>query len=113
MPVYASSYRPILQQLPPGLHPLDATDRPVIESLLLVSQPSDRNLVDTARLLSRYRGATLSPDLWDKLQQALGRWGLTEDELNTRARVIWASGWRPSMDHADAIDVGSGADVEG
>ena len=112
MPAYSPPYR-LQVSLPAPQHPLDAVDRPVIESLLLVDQPSDRDLVDAARLVTRYRNATLSTDLWHKLQQALERWALSEDELNARTRAIWASGWRPAMDRDDAIDVGSGADVEG
>ena len=111
MPAYSPPYR-LQVSLPSPQHPLDAADRPVIESLLLVSQPSERNLIDAARLITRYRNSTLSADLWHKLQQALERWALNEEQLTARTRAIWASGWRPSMDHADAIDVGSGADVE-
>lgn len=103
---------PSLPLLPPGRHPLDATDRPLVDALLLTGEPSDGDITTAARLIIRYRDSVLSPDLVIKLRQALNRWGLTEDQLMVRSRVIWASGWRPAPVDQPA-EVGSGADVEG
>lgn len=98
---------------PASLHPLDQLDRPVIERLLAVSQPTDADLVDAARLIARYRDTRLSPDLRDSLRQVLRNWGLNLAQLQERTRAIWASGWRPQLETAQEPEVGSGADVEG
>jgi hypothetical protein len=96
---------------PTALHPMDATDRQIIEALP-ASNPSDLDIVQAARLLVRYRDSLLSTDLHEQLQQTLAAWGLTALELNARARTIWQSGWRPALS-TDQQEVGSGADVEG
>jgi hypothetical protein len=94
-------------------HPLDGIDRPVIEALLTASAPSDQNLVDAARLLTRYRDSRLSPDLAPKILEALRNWSLSAEQLHERTRAIWASGWRPPVPEGpQEQQVGSGADVE-
>lgn len=83
----------------------------MINALLDVDQPSDQNIVDAARLVTRYRDSLLSRDLTGLLRQVLQRWGMTSDELYTMARTLWQSGWRPSsLDQS--TEVGSGADVQ-
>lgn len=98
---------------PAGLHPLDQLDRPVIERLLAATEPTDADLVDAARLISRYRDSRLSPDLRESLRQVLRNWGLGLAQLQERTCAIWASGWRPQLAATQEPEVGSGADVEG
>lgn len=94
-------------------HPLDGSDRPVIEALLAAASPTDEDIVHAARLLTRYSGSLLSRDLADKILQAPENWGLTLPELQQRARLIWQSGWRPAVPNSpQQQQVGSGADVE-
>jgi hypothetical protein len=101
------------RSLPASPHPLDGIDRPVIEALLAATEPTDANLVDAARLLTRYRDSRLSPDLAPKILEALRNWSLSAEQLHERTRAIWASGWRPSLqDTPREQQVGSGADVE-
>jgi hypothetical protein len=95
-------------------HPLDGLDRPVIERLLTVTDPSDTDLVNAARLHARYKDSLLSPDLLPKVLQAMENWSLSLDELHARTREIWRSGWRPRLDDSTQEQpVGSGADMEG
>lgn len=102
------------RQLPPALHPLDAADRPVIEALLATSAPSDAEIVDAARLHTRYCDSRLSPDLTAKILQAISSWGYSLSDLQEAARRIWQSGWRPAAPTSpEEQQVGSGADVEG
>lgn len=105
------SYQPA-PQLPAPLHPLDAVDRCVIEALP-VRDPSNLDIVNAARLITRYRDSLLSADLHEMLCAVLQRWGLTISQLNARSLAIWQSGWRPSLEDATSSEVGSGADVEG
>jgi hypothetical protein len=112
------------------LHPLDATDRPIIEALGRVDEPSDLDVINAARLVSRYCPKQCSdpldptvvppsPDLFPQLAGACKRWGLSRSELQARARAIWASApdGRPvclgeEADRATLETVGSGADVQ-
>ena len=98
---------------PPSPHPLDQVDRRIIETLLSVETPLEIDIVQAARLITRYRDSLLSPDLYLKLQQVLTRWSMTTAELFERSRGIWMSGWLPSLAAPQQEDVGSGADVEG
>ncbi len=98
---------------PASPHPLDQTDRRIIETLLTVERPLQIDIVQAARLTTRYRDSLLSPDLYTKLQQVLVRWSMTTAELYERSREIWMSDWRPSLNSPQQEDVGSGADVEG
>jgi hypothetical protein len=102
------------RQLPPSLHPLDATDRPLVEALLATRVPSDGEIVDAARLHTRYCDSRLSPDLAVKIRQAIKAWGYSLSDLQEAARRIWQSGWRPASPASpEEQQVGSGADVEG
>jgi hypothetical protein len=88
-------------------------DREVIEALLSVETPLEIDIVQAARLTTRYRDSLLSPDLHLKLRQVLTRWSMTTADLYARSREIWMSGWLPSLAAPQQEDVGSGADVEG
>ena len=89
-------------------HPLYAADRDVVDRLLAASDPSEADLVDTARLLMRYQGFPGAHDLQDDLDKALRLWGLTRDALHVRTRAIWARGYRP----AGAADEGVGSSFD-
>lgn len=96
---------------PAGLHPLDHIDRETIDDLLFVKEPSEIDLVNAARLITRYRDSRLSADLRDLLSQVLRNWSLSAAELFSMTRAIWGSGWTPAAPSQDEA-VGSGADVE-
>lgn len=103
-------------EAPPSPHPLDGTDRPVVEALLAVEKPQDSDIVQASRLLIRHEGSCLSRDLYPALLEVLRRWNLSQEELNQRSRAVWASGYRPQASSSNlepSVAVGSGADVEG
>ncbi len=95
---------------PEQQHPLYASDRDLVDSLLATQQPVDAQLVDLGRLLMRYAGFPGALDLQDDLQKTLRLWGLSRDELNQRCRAIWAAGYRPGAE-AQEQAVGSGFDT--
>ena len=99
-----------LSDQPEQQHPLYASDRDLVDSLLATQQPVDAQLVDLGRLLMRYAGFPGALDLQDDLQKTLRLWGLSRDELNQRCRAIWAGGYRPGAD-AQEQAVGSGFDT--
>ena len=99
-----------LSDQPEQQHPLYASDRDLVDSLLATQQPVDAQLVDLGRLLMRYSGFPGALDLQDDLEKTLRLWGLSRDELNQRCRAIWAGGFRPGAD-AQEQAVGSGFDT--
>ena len=99
-----------LSDQPEQQHPLYASDRDLVDSLLATQQPVDAQLVDLGRLLMRYAGFPGALDLQDDLQKTLRLWGLSRDELNQRCRAIWAAGYRPGAE-AQEQAVGSGFDT--
>lgn len=91
---------------------MDRTDRAIIQSLLLVTDPGPMDLVQAARLITRYRDSLLSSDLHELLLTAIRRWGFTVEQLQGKTRDLWMSGWTPTIQDSSG-EVGSGADTEG
>lgn len=74
-------------------HPQNQKDRITVDHLLKVqSDPGDRELVELARLVIRYRDFPGARDIQRDLQVTLDTWQLTEDELYTKTRAIHALG---------------------
>jgi hypothetical protein len=90
-------------------HPLYATDRDLVDRLLAAREPSEADLVDSARLLMRYQGFPGAHDLQQDLDKALRLWGLDRDALHARTKAIWSRGYRPAAGGEDAV--GSGFDT--
>ena len=90
-------------------HPLEASDRHLVDGLLAVTVPEDGHLVEAARLLMRYQGFPGASGLQQNLTKLLKLWGLSRDELNRRVRGLWAAGYRPGPASDEAV--GSGFDT--
>ena len=74
-------------------HPQNQKDRLTVDQLLQAqSNPGDRELVELARLIIRYRDFPGARDIQQDLQVALNNWHLTEEELYTKTRAIHAQG---------------------
>ncbi len=74
-------------------HPQAKLDRLTVDTLLKVgSDPSDRELVELARLIIRYRDFPGARDIQRDLKIVLDTWQLTEEELYTKTRAIHAVG---------------------
>ena len=73
-------------------HPQNQKDRLTVDQLLAASAPGDRELVELARLIIRYRNFPGARDIQQDLQMALDRWQLTEEELYLKTRAIHAEG---------------------
>lgn len=91
---------------------MDAHDRAIILQLLEVREPAPMDIVNAARLDTRYRDSLLSTDLYRLLQQVARNWNTTLADISDRSRAIWLSGWKPTIGQPEE-QVGSGADVEG
>ena len=87
-------------------------DRELIDRLLQVPKdPLPSHITDAARLLARYQ-STNHLDLVTDLIKAMGNWGFSVVDTNTKAKAIWESGWRPGGYDAPTVTVGSGAESE-
>jgi len=90
-------------------HPLYANDRDIVDRLMGVNSPNNREIVDLARLFLRYDGFPGAFDLQDDLRKILKLWNISKTILNEKAKEIWQSGYRPGMN--DDLVVGSGFDT--
>ena len=90
-------------------HPLYGQDRVIIDRLLLADGSQKQDIIDAARLFIRYDGANGSADIQHDLVNILQKWGMSRDDLNLAARMIWTSNWRPDRDSGEDLEVGSGA----
>ena len=72
-------------------HPQNKKDRITVDHLLKAS-PGDRELVELARLIIRYRNFPGARDIQKDLQTVLNAWELTEEELYIKTRAIHATG---------------------
>ncbi|MGB3200393.1 MAG: DUF3288 family protein [Nodosilinea sp.] len=72
-------------------HPQYKLDRQVVNQLL-AGDATDFNLVELARLMTRYDGFPGARDIQTDLKKALNRWQLTESELFKKTRAIHQQG---------------------
>ena len=74
-------------------HPQNKKDRLTVDHLLqAASNPGDRELVELARLIIRYRDFPGARDIQRDLKVALNNWQLSEEELYVKTRAIHATG---------------------
>jgi hypothetical protein len=74
-------------------HPQNKKDRLTVDHLLSTqSDPNERELVELARLIIRYRDFPGARDIQRDLKVALDSWQLTEEELYAKTRAIHAEG---------------------
>ena len=74
-------------------HPQNQKDRLTVNQLLTVdTNPGDRELVELARLIIRYRNFPGARDIQRDLKIALNNWQLSEAELYAKTRAIHAEG---------------------
>ncbi len=68
-------------------HPLYNRERPLVDSLLN-QEATDYNLAELARLRIRYCGFPGARDVQEQLDGIMKQWGLTEEELFEKTRII-------------------------
>ncbi len=90
-------------------HPLHATDKNIIDSLIIKKKPEDLDLINLARLINRYTNFPGETDLKNDIEKILNFWKLTKDELFFKTKDIWSKSFRPSNTNKDLV--GSGFDT--
>ena len=90
-------------------HPLHATDRNIIDSLITKKEPEDIDFINLARLINRYANFPGEIEIKDDIEKILKFWKLTKNELFSKTRNIWSKSFRPSNTNKDLV--GSGFDT--
>ena len=90
-------------------HPLHATDKKIIDSLITKENPKDFELINLARLINRYDNFPGEFELKDDIEKILKFWKIKKDDLYSMTRKLWSNNFRPSNTTKDLV--GSGFDT--
>ena len=90
-------------------HPLHATDKIIIDSLITKEKPEDFDFINLARLINRYSNFPGEFEIQNDIEKILKFWNITKNELNSITKKIWLKGFRPSNTNKDLV--GSGFDT--
>ena len=90
-------------------HPLHATDKNIIDSLITKEKPEDIDLINLARLINRYTNFPGEFEMKNDIDKILKFWKLSKTELFLSTKNIWSKSFRPSNTNKDLV--GSGFDT--
>ncbi len=84
-------------------HPLSASDKNIIDSLISKKKPEDLDLVNLARLINRYTNFPGETEIKNDINKILKFWKLTQNELFMKTKKIWSNSFRPSSSNKDLV----------
>ena len=84
-------------------HPLHATDKKIIDSLITKEKPEDIDFVNLARLINRYTNFPGEFEIKDDIEKILKFWKITKNELFSKTKKIWSKNFRPSSTNKDLV----------
>ena len=90
-------------------HPLHATDKDIIDSLITKQKPDDLDFINLARLINRYTNFPGEIDIKNDIEKILKFWKINKTELFSKTRNIWSKSFRPTNTSKDLV--GSGFDT--
>ena len=90
-------------------HPLHATDKDIIDSLIAKEKPEDLDLINLGRLINRYTNFPGEIEIKNDIEKTLKFWKITKNELFSKTKKIWSKSFRPSNTNKDLV--GSGFDT--
>ena len=90
-------------------HPLHATDRNIIDSLITKEKPEDLDFINLARLINRYSNFPGEFEIKNDIEKILNFWNISKNELFSKTKVIWSKSFRPTNTNKDLV--GSGFDT--
>ena len=90
-------------------HPLQATDKKIIDSLITKEKPEDVDFINLARLINRYSTFPGEIEMKNDIEKILKFWKLNKNELFSKTKNIWSKSYRPSNTTKDLV--GSGFDT--
>ena len=90
-------------------HPLHATDKGIIDSLITKETPENIDFINLARLINRYSNFPGELEMKNDIEKILKFWKITKKDLFTKTKKIWSKSFRPSHSNKDLV--GSGFDT--
>ena len=90
-------------------HPLHATDKKIIDSLISKEIPEDFDLINLARLINRYDNFPGEIEIKEDIEKTLNFWKMTKDILFCKTKELWSNNFRPINTTKDLV--GSGFDT--
>ncbi len=90
-------------------HPLHATDKNIIDSLITKDKPEDNDFINLARLINRYTNFPGETEIKNDIEKILNFWKMNKNELFLKTKDIWSTTFRPSNSNKDLV--GSGFDT--
>ena len=90
-------------------HPLHATDKNIIDSLITKDKPEDNDFINLARLINRYTNFPGETEIKNDIEKILNFWKMTKNQLFLKTKDIWSKSFRPSNSNKDLV--GSGFDT--
>jgi len=90
-------------------HPLHATDKNIIDSLIIKEKPEDLDFINLARLINRYADFPGEIEIKSDIEKILKFWNITKNELFSKTKIIRSKSFRPSNTKEDLV--GSGFDT--
>ena len=90
-------------------HPLQATDKNIIDFLISKEKPEDIDLINLARLINRYSDFPGEMEIKNDIEKILKFWKISKNELFSKTKDIWSKSFRPSNPIKDLV--GSGFDT--
>ena len=90
-------------------HPLHATDKKIIDSLITIEKPEELDLINLARLTNRYNNFPGEFEIKNDIEKILKFWKMTKNELFSITKKIWSKSFRPTSSNKDLV--GSGFDT--
>ena len=90
-------------------HPLHATDKNIIDSLITKDNPEDIDFINLARLINRYTNFPGEIEIKNDIEKILKFWKISKNELFLRTKNIWSRSFRPSNTSKELV--GSGFDT--
>ena len=90
-------------------HPLHATDKKIIDSLITKEKPEELDFINLARLINRYNNFPGEIEIKIDIEKILKFWKISRIELFSKTKKIWSKSFRPSNTNKDLV--GSGFDT--
>ena len=90
-------------------HPLHATDKTIIDSLITKKIPEDLDYINLARLINRYANFPGEIEIKEDIEKILNFWMITQNELFSKTKNIWSKNFKQSNTNKDLV--GSGFDT--
>jgi len=84
-------------------HPLHATDKNIIDSLITKEKPEDNDYINLARLINRYTNFPGETEMKNDIEKILNFWKITKNELFSKTKDIWSKSFRPTSTNKDLV----------